>query len=110
MCWGNNAKIIRALGKELITFEETLLCAKNSTLEPSLRSKYVKLMMGKSVFSLLLDSSSSLLIKIVITFSSVMYVDIDNNRNVLENLPLSFVSIYLLVVLLNHYRILISII
>ena len=109
MCWGNNAKIIRALGKELITFEETLLCAKNSTLEPSLRSKYVKLMMGKSVISLLLVSSS-LIIKIVIIFSSVMYVDIDNNRNVLENLPLSFVSIYILVVLLNHYRILISII
>lgn len=56
-------------------------------------------MMGKSVISLLLVSFSSLLIKIVITFSSVMYVDIDNNRNVLENLPLSFVSIYLLVVL-----------
>ena len=98
MCWGNNAKIIRALGKEFITFEETLLCAKNSTLERSLRSKYVKLMRGKSVISLLLVSFSSLLIKIVIIFSSVMYVDIDNNRNVLENLPLSFVSIYLLVV------------
>ena len=53
MCWGNNAKVIHALGKELITFEETLLCAKNSDLQPSLRSKYVKLMMGKSMISLL---------------------------------------------------------
>ena len=56
MCWGNNAKSIRALGKdpqELITFEETLLCAKNSALHPSLRSRYVKLMMGKSLFSLI---------------------------------------------------------
>jgi hypothetical protein len=94
MCWGNNARIIRTLGEELITFEEILLCARNTALHPSLRSRYVKLMMGKSEISLLLISSS--LSKLPSYHGSVMYVDVDNNRNVLENLPLSFVSICLL--------------
>ena len=49
MCWGNNGTTIYALDKDdqkLITFEETLLCAKNADLKPSLRSKYVRLMIG----------------------------------------------------------------
>ena len=49
MCWGNNAKIIHALsekGHTFVTFEETLLCSKDSTLKASLRSKYVRLMIG----------------------------------------------------------------
>ena len=50
MCWGNNGTTIYALDKDdqaLITFEETLVCASNPDLAPSLRSKYVKLMIGK---------------------------------------------------------------
>ena len=55
MCWGNNGTTIHALDIEdqaFITFEETLICARNPNLKPSLRSKYVKLMIGeyKSLF------------------------------------------------------------
>ena len=49
MCWGNNGTTIYALDKDdqkLMTFEETLLCAKNTDLKPSIRSKYVRLMIG----------------------------------------------------------------
>ena len=52
ICWGNNGKTIYALDKDdqaLITFEQTRLCAQNSALPPSLKSKYVKLMIGTSL-------------------------------------------------------------
>lgn len=68
MCWGNNGSSINALdkhaldkdaldkdaldkdGQSLVTFEETLLCAKNSALKSKLRSKYVNLMIGELIF------------------------------------------------------------
>ena len=116
MCWGNNAKIIHALDRDdqaFITFEEILLCSKSASLKPSLRSKYVKLMIGIATlyypslsplpflslslsFSLSLCISRSLLAPLSnsLLSLSVMYVDVDDNRNVLENLSLSFVSVH----------------
>jgi inositol 1,4,5-triphosphate receptor type 1 len=65
---GNNTKVIRAITEELkyITFEEALAGASDRELHPSVRAKYVSLII-------------------------VLFIDIGNNRSVLETLPNTFV-------------------
>jgi inositol 1,4,5-triphosphate receptor type 1 len=65
---GNNEEAIKSITEELkfITFEEALEGANDPDLHPSIRSKYVELI-------------------------TVLFVDVGNNRAVLDNLPNSFV-------------------
>ncbi|XP_065902259.1 inositol 1,4,5-trisphosphate receptor-like protein A [Dysidea avara] len=69
LCKGNNTEAVRIIDEELnyLTFNEALTGAKDDMLHPSLRSKYVELIV-------------------------VLYVDVGKNRALLDNLPLSFVG------------------
>ena len=71
-----------------VTFNEALTGAKDNNLDFSIRSKYVELIIGMSLnLSVICDYYC------LTVYHLVLYVDAnDNNRALLENLPLSFVS------------------
>lgn len=101
---GNNATTIYALGTglELVTFDEALSCASSGYLHPSLRSKYVKLMTGEYLHVIKIicerfDFPQLVYIILLLMFvPTVMYVDVGENRDCLDNLSYAFVSFLLM--------------
>jgi len=71
-----------------LTFEEALIGAKDDTLHPAVRSKYVELIVGMGWVQICMCVNSTLVIV-------VLYVDVGDNRAILENLSFSFVSKYM---------------
>ena len=87
---GNNAQTIEELTKSYISFEEALHCAESGTFAPSLRSQYVELIRGQQSIPHLVIVMCDGCVHVFLI--AVMFVDVGDNRAVLDNLSFSFVS------------------
>ena len=70
-----------------MTFEEALIGAQDDHLHPTVRSKYVELIIGNYMIF-----KWKLYMLYVNYTALVLYVDVGDNRAILDNLSFSFVS------------------